>query len=121
MGRVKVKMESLALIVAALVALVLFTGPIALLLTSKLFWEFTHTYKGIWWTRRLMVAAIALVGMPVQMVFIFNQIPPGVKALSFLGFVLNTVALKREFVRNVPWSSLFKVRSGDENGPADQK
>ena len=121
MGRVKVKMESLALIVAALVALVLFTGPIALLLTSKLFWEFTSTYRGIWWTRRLMVALIALVGMPVQMVFIFNQIPAGVKALSFVGFGLNTIALKREFVRNIPWRSLFKMQSGGANGPAGQR
>jgi hypothetical protein len=114
-------MESLALVVAALVALVLFTGPIALLLTSKLFWEFTYPYRGLWWTRRLAVGAIALVGMPVQMVFIFNQIPPGVKALSFLGFALNTVALKREFVRNIPWRSLFKMQSGDANGPAGQR
>ncbi len=113
-------MESLALIVAALVALVLFTGPIALLLTSKLFWEFTYAYKGIWWTRRLMVAAIALVGMPVQMVFIFNQIPAGVKALSFLGFGLNTIALKREFLRNKPWALIFKLGMRDPNGPAGQ-
>jgi hypothetical protein len=114
-------MESLALIVAALVALVLFTGPIALLLTSKLFWEFTFTYKVIWWIRRLMVAALALIGMPVQMVFIFNQIPNGVKALALAGFALNTIALKREFVRNIPWRSLFKMQSGDANGPAGQK
>ena len=114
-------MESLVLVVAALVALVLFTGPIALLLTSKLFWEFTKRNKAIWWIRRLAVAAIALIGMPVQMVFIFNQIPSGVKALSFIGFGLNTVALKREFVRNVPWRSLFKMQSGDANGPAGQK
>jgi hypothetical protein len=54
------------------------------------------------------------------MVFIFNQIPPGVKALSFLGFALNTIALKREFVRNIPWRSLFKMQSGDANGPSGQ-
>ena len=114
-------MESLVLVVAALVALVLFTGPIALLLTSKLFWEFTEKNKAILWIRRFAVAAIALIGMPVQMVFIFNQIPSGVKALSFIGFGLNTIALKREFVRNVPWRSLFKMQSGDANGPAGQK
>jgi len=120
MGRVKVKMESLALVVAFLVALVLFTGPIGLLLTSKLLWEFTLTNKFIWWIRRLIVAAMALVGMPVQTVFVLNQIPIGVKALSIMGFVLNTVALKREFVRNVPWKMLFKIRNGDSNGPSGQ-
>jgi len=113
-------MESLALVVAFLVALVLFTGPIGLLLTSKLFWDFTFTYKVIWWIRRLIVAAMALIGMPVQMVFVFNQIPTGIKALSLVGFALNTVALKREFLRNIPWRLLFKFRSGDANGPSGQ-
>ena len=113
-------MESLALVVAFLVALVLFTGPIGLLLTSKLFWDFTFTYKVIWWIRRLMVAAMALIGMPVQMVFIFNQIPTGIKALSLVGFALNTIALKREFLRNKPWALIFKPGMRDLNGPAGQ-
>jgi hypothetical protein len=68
----------------------------------------------------MMVAALALIGMPVQMVFVFNQIPNGVKALSLLGFALNTVALKREFVRNIPWRMMFKIRNGDANGPSGQ-
>ncbi len=114
-------MESLALVVAALVALVLFTGPMGILLTGKLFWDFTSTYKVIWWIRRVMVATMALIGMPVQMVFIFNQIPTGIKALSLVGFALNTVALKREFLRNIPWRSLFKFHNGDANGPAGQR
>ena len=113
-------MESLALVVAFLVALVLFTGPIGILLTSKLFWEFTFPRKILWWIRRLIVAAMSLIGMPVQMVFVFNQIPTGVKALSLIGFALNTIALKREFVRNVPWRDLFKFRGGDANGPSGQ-
>jgi hypothetical protein len=43
-----------------------------------------------------------------------------VKALSFIGFGLNTIALKCEFVRNIPWRSLFKMQSGDANGPSGQ-
>ncbi len=113
-------MESLALVVAFLVALVLFTGPIGILLTSKLFWEITFPRKILWWIRRLIVAAMSLIGMPVQTVFLINQIPTAVKVLSIAGFALNTIALKREFVRNVPWSSLFKMRSGDANGPSGQ-
>ena len=113
-------MESLAVVIAVLVALVLFTGPIALLLTSQLLWNFTKRNTAIWWIRRLIVAALALIGMPVQMVFVFNQIPTGVKALSLVGFALNTIALKREFVRNIPWGMLFKIRNGDANGPSGQ-
>lgn len=113
-------MESLALVVAFLVALVLFTGPIGLLLTSELFWDFTKRNNAIWWVRRLIVASMALIGMPVQMVFVYNQIPAGVKAVAIIGFGLNTVALKREFVRNVPWRLMFKIRNGDANGPSGQ-
>ena len=60
MGRVKVKMESLAMVVAILMLLVLFTGPISLLLTSRLFWDFTIRNKAVWILRRLLVAVIAL-------------------------------------------------------------
>jgi hypothetical protein len=41
--------------------------------------------------------------------------------LSFVGFGLNTIALKHDFVRNGPWRSLFKMQSGDANGPAGQR
>jgi Na+/alanine symporter len=113
-------MESLALLIAALMALVLFTGPISLLLNSNLFWNFTKQNKIVWLIRRFMVVAISLIGMSVQIMFIFNQIPPWPKAFAFAGFLLNIIALKRELLRNRPWNRIFKIESGDPNGPAGQ-
>jgi hypothetical protein len=113
-------MESLALLIAALMALVLFTGPISLLLTSNLFWNFTRQNKVIWIIRRFMVVIISPIGMSVQIIFIFNQLPPWPKAFAFAGFVINVIALKREFFRNRPWKRMFKIESGDPNGPAGQ-
>jgi hypothetical protein len=114
-------MESLALVVAALMALVLFTGPISLLFTSKLFWNFTMQNRSVWILRRALVVTVAPIGMSVQIMFIFNQIPPGPKAAALIGFIFNTVALKREFLRNRLWRTLFKMQSGDANGPAGQR
>ncbi|CAB4811568.1 MAG: hypothetical protein F2855_02675 [Actinobacteria bacterium] len=113
-------MESLALVVVALMALVLFTGPISLLLTSKLFWDFTRRNKPVWVLRRFIVATVSPLGMSVQIMFIFNQIPPGPKAFALGGFVINVIALKREFFRKRPWKTLFKIESSDPNGPAGQ-
>jgi len=114
-------MESLALVVAALMALVLFTGPISLLLTSKLFWEFTKQNRIIWILRRIVIVIVSPIGMSVQIIFILNQIPAGPKAAALIGFIFNTVALKREFLRNRPWRTLFKMQNGDANGPAGQR
>lgn len=113
-------MESLAVLVVALMALVLFTGPISLLLTSKLFWDFTRRNKAVWILRRLMVATISPLGMSVELMFIFNQLPIWPKLFAVAGFALNTVALKREFLRNKPWALIFKPGMRDPNGPAGQ-
>jgi Na+/alanine symporter len=113
-------MESLALLIAALMALVLFTGPISLLLTSNLFWNFTRQNKIVWLIRRFLVVVISPIGMSVQIMFIFNQMPPWPKAFAFAGFLLNIIALKREFLRNRSWKRIFKIESGDPNGPAGQ-
>mgnify|MGYP000033994165 CR=1 FL=1 len=108
------------MLIVVLMSLVLFTGPITLLLTSKLFWDFTRRNKAVWIMRRALVVTIGPIGMSVQIMFIFNQIPPGPKAFAFAGFVLNVISLKREFLRNRAWKTLFKIESGDPNGPAGQ-
>ena len=113
-------MESLALLVVMLMSLVLFTGPLSLLLTSKIFWEFTSRNKAVWIIRRVLVAFISLVGMTVELLFIMNQLPAAPKFLAMAGFVLNVIALKREFLRNKAWRSIFKPSHNDLNGPTGQ-
>jgi len=111
-------MESLALLVVMLMSLVLFTGPLSLLLTSKMFWEFTSGNKAVWIIRRVVVTIVSLIGMTVELLFILNPLPMSPKFLAMIGFALNTIALKREFLRKRAWRSIFKPNYSDPNGPA---
>ncbi len=113
-------MESLAALVVMLMVLVLFTGPISLLLTSKIFWEFTIRNKAVWIIRRIIVVIISFIGMSVELIFIMNQLPRAPKLFALAGFALNVIALKREFLRNKPWGLIFKSSVHNPNGPAGQ-
>ena len=108
------------MLVVMLMILVLFTGPISLLMTSKLFWDFTRRNKAVWIIRRVLVSIISPLGMSVEIFFIINQIPLAPKLFAIAGFVLNTIALKREFLRNRPWGSIFKPGNTDPDGQAGQ-
>ena len=113
-------MESLALLVAMLMALVLFTGPISMVLTSKLFWNYSRRSKPLWVFRRIFVATISPLGMTVALFFIFTPIPIAPKIMAALGFAANVFALKREFLRTKSWALGFKPGMRDPNCPAGQ-
>ena len=49
-----------------------------------------------------------------------NPLPAAPKFLAMIGFVLNIIALKREFFRDKPWPSFFRPGNKDLNGPAGQ-
>ena len=113
-------MESLALLVAMLLALVIFTGPISLLLTSKFIWNYSIQSRPFWIFRRIIVSTLSPIGMAIAGLFIFTPIPFGTKFLAAFGLTLNLIALKREFLRNKPWALFFKPGMRDPNGPAGQ-
>ena len=113
-------MESLALFVALLLALALFTGPISMVLTSKLFWNYSRRSKPLWIFRRIFVATISPLGMTVALFFIFTPIPITPKLFVSLGLAVNVAALKREFFRDKSWKRMLKIESDDPNGPAGQ-
>jgi Na+/alanine symporter len=113
-------MESLALVVAMLLALTIFTGPISLVLTSKLFWNYSRRSKWLWVFRRILVATISPLGMTVALFFIFTPIPVTPKIVAAFGLSLNVIAVKREFFRNKPWPRFIKPSMRDPNGPAGQ-
>ena len=96
------------------------SGPLGLILTSKLVWTFSKRSKAIWVLRRLVVTVIALAGISVSLLFILNQIPLTPKLMALAGFALNESALKREFFRNKAWPSFFRPGYKDPNGPAGQ-
>jgi hypothetical protein len=113
-------MESLALLILILMGISFLSGPIGLLLTSKLAREFSRKYKALWVIRKLIIVITALAGISVSLMFILNQIPITPKLMALAGFALNAVALKREFFRNKPWPSIFRPGYKDPNGPAGQ-
>ena len=113
-------MESLALVVAMLLALTVFTGPISLILTSKLFWNYSSRSKWLWVFRRVLVASISPLGITVALFFIFTPIPVTPKIVAAAGLALNVMALKREFLRNKPWPKFIRPGMRDPNGPAGQ-
>ena len=113
-------MESLALLILILMGISFLSGPIGLLLTSKLAREFSRKYKALWVIRKLIIVIIALAGISVSLMFILNQIPITPKLMALAGFALNAVALKREFFRNKPWPIIFRPGNKDPNGPEGQ-
>lgn len=92
-------MESLALIVAILLSIVVFSGPLGLLLTSRVAWNNTSSRKTLWLIRRILVSILSAVGIATASIFVFNPIPIGTKLLAIGGIALNIFALKREYFR----------------------
>ncbi|CAN2178417.1 hypothetical protein MCEGKSH29_00239 [Candidatus Nanopelagicaceae bacterium] len=113
-------MESLALLAALLLALTLFTGPISIVLTSNLFWNYSRRSKPLWFFRRIIVATISPLGMTVALFLIFTPIPVTPKLFIAAALAVNVAALKREFFRNKPWPAIFRPGNKDPNGPAGQ-
>jgi hypothetical protein len=113
-------MESLALLVALLLSLVLFTGPISMILTSKFLWNYSIQSKPFWIFRRILVSTISPIGMVMALFFLATPIPLGTKSIAVFGLAINIIALKREYFRDKSWKRIFKIASDDPNGPAGQ-
>ncbi len=93
-------MESLALLVTILMSIVVFTGPLGFLLTSKVVWNYTNSRKALWIIRRIFVSILSPAGIVVAAIFVFNEIPIGPKLLAMVGIALNVFVLKREYFRD---------------------
>jgi Na+/alanine symporter len=92
-------MESLAMLVLILMSIVVFTGPIGYLLTTKAIWNYSKKRKLLWIFRRVLVSIISPAGIAISAIFVFTEIPTGPKILALAGTALNVFALKREYFR----------------------
>ena len=81
-------------------SIVVFSGPLGFLLTSKAVWNYTKSIKTLWIIRRVFVSILSPAGIAVAAIFVFNQIPIGPKLLAMGGIALNVFALKREYFRD---------------------
>ncbi len=121
-------MESLALLVATMLAIVIFAGPIALVLTAKILWNRTREKRWIWISRRVLVTILGVFGTFLSMTFLVASIPIAAKLIALFGIFTNGYALKREYLRPVQLRRIFSAdRTGggstsgkDGHGPSGQ-
>ena len=92
-------MESLALVVTLMVMSCVFSGPIALLLTSKTAQRLTHN-RFLKIFRRVLLGIVSAIGIFLSIIFIIESIPPTLKVIAIATVILNVWAFKREYRRS---------------------
>jgi hypothetical protein len=92
-------MESLAMLVLVLMSIVVFTGPMGYLLTTRIVWDYSKRVRAFWIIRRILVSILSPAGIAISAIFVFTEIPIGPKIVAIGGIALNTFALKREYFR----------------------
>ncbi len=92
-------MESLAMLVLILLSIVVFTGPVGYLLTTKAVWDFSRRRTALWIFRRVLVSILSPAGIAISTIFVFTEIPVGTKIMAIGAIALNLFVLKREYFR----------------------
>ena len=93
-------MESLAMLVLILMSIVVFTGPMGFLLTTRAVCNYTKRVNALWIIRRIFVSLLSPAGIAISSIFVFTQIPIGPKIVAMAGIALNVFVLKREYFRD---------------------
>ena len=89
-------MESLAFLILVMFSILMLSGPINIGLTSRRVQVFAATRKGLTAVRRLLILAIAVVGIFIAITFMYETTPLGPKLFSLIAIGGNIYALKRE-------------------------
>jgi len=90
-------MESLALAVAIILAVVMFSGPIGILLTINPIWYAALKVPVLWYARRILISALAAVGIIFGFQVLFSGIPFMASIMVISGMAFNTIAIKLEY------------------------
>jgi hypothetical protein len=93
-------MESLAMLVLILMSIVVLTGPMGFLLTTRAVWNYSKRVNALWIIRRIFVSLLSPAGIAISAIFVFTQIPIGPKIVALAGIALNVFVLKREYFRD---------------------
>ena len=90
-------MESLVLLVVIILAVVMFSGPLGILLTINPIWNATLEIPGLWYARRILITFFAAIGI----IFGFQVLRGGIPLLPSLmviaGMAFNLFAIKMEY------------------------
>jgi hypothetical protein len=80
-------------------SIVVFTGPMGYLLTTRIVWDYSKRVRAFWIIRRILVSILSPAGIAISAIFVFTEIPIGPKIVAIGGIALNIFALKREYFR----------------------
>lgn len=89
-------MESLAFLIVVMFSILMLSGPINIGLTSSRVQSFCAARRGFTAARRLLILAIAIVGIFIAINFMYETTPLGPKLFSLIAIAGNFYALKRE-------------------------
>ncbi len=87
------------MLVLILMSIVVFTGPMGFLLTTRAVWNYSKRVNALWIIRRIFVSLLSPAGIAISAIFVFTEIPMGPKIVAIGGIALNIFALKREYFR----------------------
>ena len=90
-------MESLALLVALILAVVMFSGPLGILLTINPVWNATLKVPALWYARRILISLLAAVGIIFGFQVLFGGVPFMASLMVMSGMAFNLVAIKLEY------------------------
>ena len=90
-------MESLALLVALILAVIMFSGPFGILLTINPIWNATLKVPGLWYARRVLITIFAAIGIVFGFQVLFSGVPLMASLMVMSGMALNLVAIKLEY------------------------
>ena len=88
------------MLVLILMSIVVFTGPMGYLLTTRAVWNYSKRVNALWIIRRIFVSLLSPAGIAISAIFVFTEIPMGPKIVALAGIALNIFALKREYFRD---------------------
>ena len=90
-------MESLVLIVAVILAVVRFSGPLGILLTINPVWNATLKIPGLWYARRILITLLAAIGIIFGFQVLLGGIPFMASLMVISGMAFNLIAIKLEY------------------------
>lgn len=88
------------MLVLILMSIVVFTGPMGFLLTTRAVWNYSKRVNALWIIRRIFVSLLSPAGIAISAIFVFTEIPMGPKIVALAGIALNIFVLKREYFRD---------------------
>jgi hypothetical protein len=90
-------MESLALLVVIILAVVMFSGPLGILLTINPIWNATLKVPGLWYARRVLITFFAAIGVIFGFQVLLGGIPFMASLMVISGMAFNVIAIKLEY------------------------